>query len=128
MDIEFIREKIRRKEYVIDPDHLFILRKRSINIRDIEHVILTGEIIETWPGDLTLGFIGDNIPLHVACSYWAEEKVTYIHTAYIPDSRLPTSATALPYRSRMSLPGYALTAASASSLAKSPPRLMTYLT
>ncbi|MBL7064975.1 MAG: DUF4258 domain-containing protein [Anaerolineae bacterium] len=87
MDIEFIREKIRRKEYVIDPDHLLVLRKRGISIRNIEYAILTGEIIETYPSDLILGFIGNNTPLHVACSYWAEERMIYIHTAYIPDAR-----------------------------------------
>ena len=87
MDIEFIRAKIRRREYVIDPDHLLVLRKYGVTARDVEHVILTGEIIETYPGDLILGYIADGVPLHVACSYWAEEDVVYVHTVYIPDDR-----------------------------------------
>lgn len=87
MEIELIRTKVRRKEYVIDPDHLVMLRKYGITIHDIEQAILTGEIIETHPGDLILGFFGEEIPLHVACSYWAEKDLLYIHTVYIPDDR-----------------------------------------
>lgn len=87
MDIEFIRTKARRKEYVIDPDHLVMLRKYGITIHDIEQTILTGEIIETYPGDLILGFFGEGIPLHVACGYWTEKDLLYIHTVYIPDDR-----------------------------------------
>jgi len=59
MEIDFIRTKVRRKEYVIDADHLVMLRKYGITIHDIEQAILTGEIIETYPGDLILGFIGE---------------------------------------------------------------------
>ena len=87
MEIKFIRTKVHRKEYVIDADHLVMLRKYGITIHDIEQAILTGEIIETYPGDLILGFIGEEIPLHVACSYWAEKELLYIRTVYIPDDR-----------------------------------------
>jgi hypothetical protein len=83
MEIEFIRTKLRCKEYVIDADHLVMLRKYGITIHDIEQAILTGEIIETYPGDLILG----EIPLHIACSYWAEKELLYIRTVYIPDDR-----------------------------------------
>jgi hypothetical protein len=34
MEIEFIRTKVRRKEYVIDADHLVMLRKYGITIHD----------------------------------------------------------------------------------------------
>jgi len=87
VDIEFIRAKVRRREYVIDPDHLVMLRKYGVTIHEIEHTIFTGEIIETYPGDLILGYIAAGVPLHVACSYWREEDVIYIHTVDIPDER-----------------------------------------
>lgn len=87
MDIAFIRAKVVRREYVIDPDHVLVMYKYGVTPVDIEQVILTGEIIETYPGDLILGFLPDGTPLHVACSHWAEEDLIYIHTVYIPDER-----------------------------------------
>ncbi len=86
LDIAFIRAKIRHKKYIIDPQHVLQLHKYGVNMPAMEQVILTGTIIETHPHNLILGFAND-LPIHVACSYWAEEDTIYIHTVYIPDDR-----------------------------------------
>jgi len=87
VELEFIKRKIARREYVIDPDHIMVMHKYGITPADIEQAILSGEIIETYPGDLVLGFLSDGIPLHVACSYWEEADLIYIRTVCIPDDR-----------------------------------------
>ena len=87
MDIEFIRQKIRQRAYIIDPQHILMLNKYDVTPDDIEQAVLTGEIIESYPHDLILGFLADRTPLHVACSYWAPKDLIYIHTIYIPDER-----------------------------------------
>lgn len=87
MDVEFIRQKIQQRAYVIDPQHILILDKYGVTPEDIEQVLLTGEIIESFPHNLFLGFLSDGMPLHVACSHWAQKDLIYIHTVYIPDER-----------------------------------------
>jgi hypothetical protein len=87
MELDFIRAKFKRREYVIDPEHILMLNKYGVSAADMERAIASSEIIETFPHTLLLGFTSNGQPLHVACSYWSAQDVIYVRTVYIPDDR-----------------------------------------
>lgn len=64
--------------------------QRNISKKDIKNCILTGEIIEQYPGDfpwpscLIYGYTADNKTVHVVVSDSGE--ASKIITAYIPDT------------------------------------------
>jgi Domain of unknown function (DUF4258) len=64
--------------------------KRGISIEDVRHVLLTGEVIEDYPGDfpypsrLLLGWSGIR-PIHVVAAYDIKGDETIVITAYEPD-------------------------------------------
>ena len=66
--------------------------KRGIQVKDIEQVLETGELLKEYPEDkpypsfLILGFINDR-PLHVVASI-DKPGNCYIITAYQPDAKL----------------------------------------
>jgi hypothetical protein len=49
MDINDIKEKVKNSKYRISFTHTEKLRQRKIEIRELEEVISTGEIIEKYP-------------------------------------------------------------------------------
>lgn len=65
--------------------------QRNISKKDIKNCILTGEIIEQYPGDfpwpscLIYGYTADNKIIHVVVSDSGE--ASKIITAYIPDTK-----------------------------------------
>lgn len=67
--------------------------KRNISADEVEAVIITGEIIKSYPEDepypsyLVLGF-PDLQPLHVVVSQNDVDKTCYIITAYRPTTEL----------------------------------------
>jgi hypothetical protein len=64
--------------------------KRGISVEDVRHVLLTGEVIEDYPGDypypsrLVLGWRGTR-PIHVVAAYNIEGDESIIIAAYEPD-------------------------------------------
>ncbi len=64
--------------------------ERDIPIDEVERVVESGEIIESYPDDepfpsrLILG-ITQNLPLHVVAADEIDSNITHIITAYRPD-------------------------------------------
>ena len=64
--------------------------QRHISVSDVQHVLETGETIESYPGDmpypsrLILGWIGPR-PIHVVAAQNKEEQQTIVITVYQPD-------------------------------------------
>lgn len=89
MNIEAIREKVKKGKYIISFTHTEKLRQRKIKAKDIEQAVETGTMIEDYPEDrrgpscLILGF-ADKRPIHVVCGLFDAEEILII-TAYEPD-------------------------------------------
>lgn len=70
-----------------------LMFQRGVSDSDIRNVLITGEVIEDYPGDnpypsrLILGFAGDR-PIHVVTAENKEENETIIITVYEPDPAL----------------------------------------
>jgi hypothetical protein len=66
---------------------------RGINAEDVRQVLMTGEVIESYPEDppypsrLVLGFRGTR-PMHVVAADIPEDRETVVITAYEPDPAL----------------------------------------
>ncbi len=90
MDIEQLRRKIRNGQYDISFTHTEKLRRRKIEAETLEHVVIAGEVIESYPNDprgpscLILGYAAANRPIHVVCGNLEEGRILII-TAYEPD-------------------------------------------
>jgi len=89
IDIQSIREKVRKGKYRISFSHTEKIRERKIEIEEIEEAISVGEIIEAYPDDprgpscLILGFSRQSRPLHIVCGDLEAERILMI-TAYEP--------------------------------------------
>jgi hypothetical protein len=90
MDIEAIR-KLCSGGTLRWTNHVFMrLIQRGISMDDVESSLMSGEIIEIYPGDypypscLVLGVTADKQYLHVVCGMG--DKELWMITAYYPDS------------------------------------------
>ena len=87
MDIEEIRTKIRRAQYVYTHHAETERREEDLTFVQIEQALLNGVILEHYPDTgrgescLIVGFAGE-LPIHIVCG-WRGEKVSLI-TVYIP--------------------------------------------
>ena len=92
MDIEQLRHKTRNGQYDISFTHTEKLRRRRIEAEVLERVIISGEVIESYPNDprgpscLLLGYAAANRPIHVVCGNLEEDRILII-TAYEPDPK-----------------------------------------
>lgn len=91
IDIATIRAKVGRDEYSFSGHAIVEGRKDGITPHDVRHVLLTGEIIEEYPERcrcLILGYIEENISVHVICEYcdWLKDKREdlIVVTVYVP--------------------------------------------
>lgn len=90
MDIEKIREKIRKGQYRLTVHAAIRSKERGIATGDMEAAILNGEIIEEYPDDkpfpscLIYGRTPSGLPLHVVCSL---APISDIITLYLPDEK-----------------------------------------
>ncbi len=88
MEIEEIKEKIRREEYEISFHAEKERYAEDITISDLEAAISDGEILEDYPDDsrgpscLILGY-SQNRPIHIVCAYTSIKWLRII-TVYIP--------------------------------------------
>lgn len=87
MDIESIKAKVQRDEYVYS-SHADLERKADdLTLHDVESAILNSEVLEQYADKgrgascLILGF-SDDIPIHIVCG-WRGSKVVMI-TVYVP--------------------------------------------
>ncbi len=68
------------------------MESRGINVSHVLHVLDSGEQIEQYPDDtpfpsvLMLGHVGER-PIHVVAARDRANDVTYVVTAYEPDSK-----------------------------------------
>jgi hypothetical protein len=90
IDIQSIREKVKKGKYRISFTHTEKLRERKIEITEIEEAV-SGEIMEAYPDDprgpscLILGFTHQGRPLHIVCGDLEDDRILVI-TAYEPSS------------------------------------------
>lgn len=88
MDIEKIREKIRKGQYRLTVHAAIRSKERGIATGDMEAAILNGEIIEEFdkpfPSCLIYGRTPSGLPLHVVCSL---APISDIITLYLPDEK-----------------------------------------
>lgn len=88
MEIEEIKEKIRRNKYEISFHAEKERYAEDITISDLETAISNGEILEDYPDDprgascLVLGY-SQNRPIHIVCGHTPIKWVRII-TVYIP--------------------------------------------
>ncbi len=88
MEIEEIKEKIRREEYEISFHAEKERYAEDITISDLEKAISYGEILEDYLDDprgqscLILGY-SQNMPIHIVCGYTTIKWLRII-TVYIP--------------------------------------------
>jgi len=89
IDIQSIREKVKRGKYRISFTHTEKLRERKIEMQEIEGAVSVGEIIEAYSDDprgpscLILGFAHQGRPLHIVCGDLDDKRILVI-TAYEP--------------------------------------------
>ena len=89
IDIQNIREKVKKGNYRISFTHTEKLRERKIEIAELEEAISIGEVIEAYPDDprgpscLIFGFTHQGRPLHIVCGDLEGERILVI-TAYEP--------------------------------------------
>ena len=88
LDIGDIRA-LHSNNVVVLTDHFMDrLRKRTIKISDVEHIIVSGEIIERYPDSyphpsaLLMGCLSKDAPLHVVVGIG--KGLLWLVTAYIP--------------------------------------------
>lgn len=90
IDIIRLREYANQRKLFMSQHASNRCKERNITKKDIAHCILTGEIIEQYPGDfpwpscLIFGYATDNRIIHVVASDSGE--ASKIVTAYIPDT------------------------------------------
>jgi len=88
MEIEEIKEKIRRNKYEISFHGEKERYAEDITLSDLETAISNGEVLEDYPNDprgpscLVLGY-SQNRPIHIVCGY-THIKWIRIITVYIP--------------------------------------------
>lgn len=88
MDIEEIRDKAKKEEFVLTYHAHEERQAESINIEDIKTALINGEIIEGYPEDkrgescLILGYANVR-PIHIVCGK-SESGWIKIITVYIP--------------------------------------------
>lgn len=88
MDIDTIKSKIKKEEYELTLHAIKRRIERKISTEDIEHAIITGEIIEEYredkpyPSCLITGQAKDGRIIHVVC---AIAPLVKIITVYIPE-------------------------------------------
>jgi hypothetical protein len=91
IDIQSIREKVKKGKYRISFTHTEKLRERKIEIAEIEEAVSIGAVIEAYPDDpkgpscLILGFTHQSRALHIVCGDLEDERILMI-TAYEPSS------------------------------------------
>ena len=91
IDIQSIREKVKKGKYRISFTHTEKLRERKIEIAELEEALSIGEVIEAYlddprgPSCLILGFTHQGRPLHIVCGDLEEVRILVI-TAYEPSS------------------------------------------
>lgn len=89
MEIENIRQMCKQGKVRYTHHILLRLLQRNIDTDDVEHVLMHGEIIETYPTDtpypscLVFGADRNEEILHVVCGIAPEEL--WLITAYRPD-------------------------------------------
>ena len=87
MDIEEIRVKIHRSQYVYTHHAEIERREEDLTFMQIEQALLNAVILEHYPDTgrgescLIVGFAGE-LPIHIVCG-WRGEQVSLI-TVYIP--------------------------------------------
>ena len=93
MDIETIRERIRKGDYLIKSHAVRHSLKEGFERTHMVEAILEGAIIEEYPDDQRVLICGPttlaestNIYLHVVCEYADAVYVEFV-TAYIPDEQ-----------------------------------------
>jgi len=88
MEIEEIRDEVKRGEYEISFHAETERYAEDITLHDIETVIFDGQILEEYPDDprgpscLILGYI-QNRPVHIVCGYTSTKWIRMV-TVYIP--------------------------------------------
>lgn len=91
IDIETLRKYFKEDMIVISEHAKNRCRVRDIKQKDVRNCIMTGEIIEQYPGDfpfpscLVFGYAIDRRIIHVVIS--SEGESGRIITAYIPDTK-----------------------------------------
>ena len=93
MDIETIRERVRKGNYLIKGHAVRHALKEGFERTHMVEAILEGTIIEEYPDDQRVLICGKttlvktaNIYLHVVCEYADAIYVEFV-TAYIPDEQ-----------------------------------------
>ena len=90
----FISEHVRTKRYRLTRHATTVRLERGITIAALEQALLSGEIIERYPGSqpytscLVLGWLASGDPLHVVCSRGDAEPALRIVTVYEPEDAL----------------------------------------
>ena len=91
MDIEIIRERIRKGNYLIKSHAVQHALKEGFEHKHIVEAVLAGTIIEEYPDDQRVLICGKttlseniDIYLHVVCEYADAVYIEFV-TAYIPD-------------------------------------------
>ncbi|MEQ8226285.1 MAG: DUF4258 domain-containing protein [Candidatus Eremiobacterota bacterium] len=85
MDLTIVRQKLKEGKILIRDHAMMRFDQRGITIEEVEHVIMTGELIEDYPDDkpfpgcLISGYIRKDIVLYVVLAL--EEKI-HIITAH----------------------------------------------
>ena len=85
MDINEIRDMIKKDRYDLTVHALKRRIERKISTSDIENAIVNGEIIEEYPEDfpypsgLINGFINDNEPIHIVCAIADRIKIITLY-------------------------------------------------
>jgi hypothetical protein len=91
IDIEIIRERVRRGDYLIKSHAVTHALKEGFDRKHMVEVVLNGKIIEEYPNDQRVLVCGGirltdsaQVYLHVVCEY-ADPVYTEFVTAYVPD-------------------------------------------
>ena len=87
-DIESVQAMLSGNAIKVTQHFKARIKERDINVSDVKHVLLSGEIIEQCPDDqplpsiLILGHTKDNQPLHVVVGI--DDDFIFLITAYFP--------------------------------------------
>jgi len=94
INIEIIQGLAKKERIAFKRHCLSRLHERKISVDEVKNVLLSGEIIEEYPGDyplpsaLLLGFAQNNKPLHAVVAIDTEDQMLWVITTYIPDIEL----------------------------------------
>ena len=88
MNIQILRKLIRNQKYEISHHAQKERYEENINLEDIEHAVLSGEIIEDYPEDVRgksclIGGYSKQRPIHIVCAALPNGWLRII-TVYIP--------------------------------------------